>query len=116
MERALRRRLGEELGCEVEALRCVLPEFAYRARDVSGIWENEVCPVYAGRLPSPGSVHPNAAVQPNPDEVMDLEWVDWAGLVQAVAAAPFAFSPWAVQQVSQLAEEFRREPAVSSLL
>lgn len=110
MEDALRRRLGEELGCEVSELRCALPDFAYRARDVSGIWENEVCPVFVGR------VHPNAVIRPNPDEVMDMAWVSWASLAPAVAEAPFAFSPWAVQQVSQLAEAaLLEQPTVSAL-
>lgn len=105
---AVRRRLGEELGCEVEQLRCVLPDFAYRARDISGIWENEVCPVFTGR------VHPRTPLRPNVDEVMDVGWVDWVSLAQAVTGAPFAFSPWAVQQVSQLAEVFRSESTASS--
>ena len=30
-------------------LECVLPDFAYRATDASGIEENEVCPVFAAR-------------------------------------------------------------------
>jgi len=97
IEDALRRRLHEELGLTVRDLRCVLPDFAYSARDVSGIWENEICPVFAGQV-----VHPDDAFRPNPDEVMDWKWVRWADLRPAVGAAPFAFSPWAVQQVGQL--------------
>lgn len=94
---ALRRRLYEELGLEVTDLRCVLPDFAYRAQDVSGIWENEVCPVYVGTV-----VHPAPAFQPNGSEVMDWKWVRWHDVKAAVEGAPFAFSPWAVQQISQL--------------
>ncbi|MET1007462.1 MAG: isopentenyl-diphosphate Delta-isomerase [Propionibacteriaceae bacterium] len=97
MEDALRRRLGEELGVEVTDLRCVLPDFAYQARDVSGIWENEVCPVFAGRL-----VHPSEPLDPNRHEVMDWSWVNWVDVKTAIGGAPFAFSPWAVQQVAQL--------------
>jgi isopentenyl-diphosphate delta-isomerase type 1 len=97
VEDALHRRLGEELGLSVSGLRCVLPDFAYRARDASGIWENEVCPVFAGEM-----VHPDQEIQPNGDEVMDWTWVDWAELRTAVGGAPFAFSPWAVEQVEQL--------------
>ena len=97
IEDALRRRLHEELGLTVRDLRCVLPDFAYRARDVSGIWENEVCPVFAGQV-----VHPDDPFRPNPDEVMDWKWVRWTDLRPAIGAAPFAFSPWAVQQVGQL--------------
>jgi isopentenyl-diphosphate delta-isomerase type 1 len=97
IEVALRRRLREELGMEVTGLRCVLPDFAYRARDVSGIWENEVCPVFTAT-----AVHPEAPLEPNVDEVMDWTWVRWADLGSAVGGAPFAFSPWSVQQVAQL--------------
>jgi len=97
VEDALRRRLVEELGVAVADLRCALPDFSYRARDVSGIWENEVCPVYVGRL-----VHPASPFHPNPDEVMDWKWVQWQDVRRAVGGAPFAFSPWSVQQIQQL--------------
>jgi isopentenyl-diphosphate delta-isomerase type 1 len=97
IEDALRRRLHEELGVSVGDLRCALPDFAYRARDVSGIWENEVCPVFVGSI-----VHPDRALQPNGSEVMDWTWVRWVDIKAAVHGAPFAFSPWAVQQISQL--------------
>lgn len=97
IEDALRRRLREELGVAVTELECVLPDFAYRARDVTGIWENEVCPVYVGRM-----VHLSNGLQPNAEEVMDSTWVHWPDVQVAVGGTPFAFSPWAVQQVSQL--------------
>lgn len=97
VEVALRRRLREELGLEVTDLRCALPDFAYRARDTSGIWENEVCPVFVGTV-----VHPDEPFRPNAEEVMDWTWVKWADVRPAVGSAPFAFSPWAVQQVHQL--------------
>ena len=99
MEDALRRRLFEELGLEVADLRCALPDFAYTARDASGIRENEICPVFVGR-----PVHPDSPLRPNPDEVMDWAWVSWAEVRPAVEQAPFAFSPWAVEQVSRLPE------------
>lgn len=97
IEDALRRRLHEELGLAVTDLRCALPDFAYRARDVSGIWENEVCPVFVGRV-----VHPSGAFQPNCSEVMDWKWVPWLSVRMAVDGAPFVFSPWSVQQIGQL--------------
>ena len=95
---AIARRLGYELGMQATDLSCVLPGFRYRTRDVTGIWENEICPVYVGN-PS----DPTAAIRPNVDEVCDWAWADWREVVSAMASAPFAFSPWAVQQVQAMA-------------
>ena len=97
MTGAVVRRLGEELGLRVDDLRCVLPTFSYRAVDASGIVENEICPVFTATLPS------GAVPVPDPDEVMDWTFVDPAALLTSAAATPFAFSPWAVRQVVELA-------------
>lgn len=94
---AIRRRLGDELGLEVGGLECVLPDFAYRATDSSGIEENEVCPVFAGR-----ALHPDAPLFPNPEEVVDWRWVGWDDVTEAARRTPFVFSPWAVRQMAQL--------------
>ena len=93
---AIRRRLVDELGLEVGELTCVLPDFAYRATDASGVVENEVCPVYVAQT------HAGSSVTPDPDEVMEWTWTPWASLAPAVGAAPFAFSPWAALQVPLL--------------
>ena len=98
MTDAVRRRVFAELGIGVEDLRMVLPDFSYRARDVSGIWENEVCPVFTARL------SPSAVLRPHADEVMDVAWSDPVGVVAAAASTPFAFSPWAVEQIAQMAD------------
>jgi isopentenyl-diphosphate delta-isomerase type 1 len=92
---AVRRRLYFELGLDAPDLRCVLPDFAYKAIDASGVVENEICPVYTSRVEDP-------VVTANPDEVMDAKWVLWDDLAQAVRLTPFAFSPWAVSQVGLL--------------
>lgn len=94
LDNAMRRRIREELGAEVGPLTRVLPGFRYRAVDASGVVENEICPVSAGVLES--------EVHPNPSEVMEVAWVSWDDLVAAVSATPQVYSPWAVQQVSQL--------------
>jgi isopentenyl-diphosphate delta-isomerase len=92
---AVRRRLDFELGLDAPDLRCALPDFAYTATDASGVVENEICPVFEGRVQSP-------VVTANPDEVMDWKWVLWNDLARAVRLTPFAFSPWAVTQVGLL--------------
>lgn len=98
MEDAITRRVRSELGLRVAGINCALPDFAYRARDASGVWENEICPVFFA------TVHPSAHLRPNPGEVMEWAWRDWEDVVVATKAAPFAFSPWAVDQVAQLAQ------------
>jgi isopentenyl-diphosphate delta-isomerase len=93
-EDATTRRALFELGIEIEDLRVVLPNFRYRAVDASGIVENEICPVYRAVTTD--------AVTPNPDEVAEFVWLDPQSLRTAVAAAPFAFSPWLGWQLEQL--------------
>jgi isopentenyl-diphosphate delta-isomerase len=96
-EQAIARRASDELGITVDAIQLVLPDFRYRAVDASGIVENEICPVY--RATSSG------AVNANPDEVAEWEWVDPVSLTAAASAAPYAFSPWLVWQLEQLGLE-----------
>jgi isopentenyl-diphosphate delta-isomerase type 1 len=93
---AVRRRLVDELDLEVGALSCVLPDFAYRATDASGVVENEVCPVFVA------TTHAGSRVLANASEVMEWKWVAWSSLGQAVDATPFAFSPWSALQVPLL--------------
>jgi isopentenyl-diphosphate delta-isomerase len=92
---AILRHARHELGLGLQDLDVVLPDFRYRAVDASGVVENEICPVYfATSAETP---------EPNPDEVMDMQWVDMEDLGRAVAATPWAFSEWMVIQVNQLA-------------
>ncbi|MDN5754796.1 MAG: isopentenyl-diphosphate Delta-isomerase [Arthrobacter sp.] len=93
-EDAVHRRAGFELGMELGAVEMVLPEFAYRAEDASGVVENEFCPVYFARAAS--------GVDPRPSEVAEHHWVAPQDLVAAVRATPWAFSPWLVLQLEQL--------------
>jgi isopentenyl-diphosphate delta-isomerase len=91
---AVHRRAEYELGIEVTDLELALPGFRYRAVDASGIVENEICPVYIARTTDPP--------RPNPLEVVDTRWVDPHDLGAALAATPWAFSPWLVLQAAQL--------------
>lgn len=95
MEDALRRRAQLELGITITDIQPLLPDFRYRAVDASGIVENEICPVFTAITPdSPAA---------NPDEVTEWVWADPAALANAVAAAPYTFSPWLVLQQAELA-------------
>ncbi|MCU1545305.1 MAG: idi [Homoserinimonas sp.] len=90
---AIARRANHELGLELTAALTVLPDFRYRARDASGIVENEICPVFHAVS--------GLAVRPNPHEVAEYAWLEPDALKAAVTAAPFAFSPWLVWQLQQ---------------
>lgn len=96
VESAVHRRVQEELGMTITEVTCVLPNFSYRAVDRSGVVENEWCPVYTA---TPAD---RFALDPDPSEVADWTWQPVAQVRAAVEAAPYAFSPWAVDQLAQL--------------
>lgn len=108
-EAAVHRRAEAELGLTpgaLASLELVLPDFRYRAVDASGTVENEICPVYLTELAGDPL---RAQLRPNPDEVAEYAWVDAAGLIAAADNAPFAFSPWLVEELA--AEPLRRRLA-----
>jgi isopentenyl-diphosphate delta-isomerase len=90
----VRRRALEELGIRIEDLTVVLPTFRYRATDASGVVENELCPVYTATTSDP--------ILPAEGEVAEFRWVDAESLLNAVAQAPWAFSPWLSLQLPLL--------------
>lgn len=92
---AVIRRARQELGVRITAPGLVLPDFRYRAQDASGIVENEICPVFTAVL--------DRDPDPVPREVCQWRWTDPAALLEAVAAAQWAFSPWLVLQLPLLA-------------
>ncbi|HEY2725125.1 MAG TPA: isopentenyl-diphosphate Delta-isomerase [Pseudonocardiaceae bacterium] len=94
-ERAASRRLREELGLRLVRAAVALPEFGYRAVAPDGVVENEFCPVLVAAV--------EGEPQPDPAEVLEVRWASWAQVVDLVAAAPWAVSPWAALQVTQLA-------------
>ena len=94
MDDAVIRRARDELGVDIAELRCVLPDFRYRAVDAGGVVENEVCPVFCARSVGP--------LDADPSEIMDSTWVPWDQLRTAIEI-PWAISPWAVEQVPLLA-------------
>lgn len=97
LEAALRR-VPDELGVEPTDLRLVMPGFAYRAVDASGIVENEVCPVMVGRI------DPDR-LAPHPDEIAEVAWVAWEDLRATARTQPMLLSPWSVLQVEALGDD-----------
>jgi len=91
---AVLRRARDELGCEVDAVELLLPDFRYRAVMADGTVENEICPVYTARLASEPA--------PDPAEIDGMSWVPLAELPQLVADDPQGLSPWAQEQLPGL--------------
>lgn len=101
---AVRRYSRRELGIDIEELRCVLPDFRYRAVDAGGVVENEICPVF--------TAHASSAPKPDADEVMDLCWVPIADVWATADRTPWALSPWFVEQIRALGPDpYQPRPA-----
>ncbi len=91
-EQAIIRRCRYEVGVGLAHITTIAPEFRYRETDPSGIVENEICPVFAAQITTPLKI--------NYDEVMEYQWVALEPLLQALNAAPWAFSPWMVAEAA----------------
>lgn len=91
---AIRRRGQWELGIDVSGVERRLPDFRYRATDMNGIVENELCPVFTAVTDDP--------ITPRQSEVCEYRWVSLPSLSTAAEAAPWAFSPWMVLQLKEL--------------
>ncbi len=74
-DKAVIRRIKEELGIIQDQVELILPDFRYHARHL-GVVENEICPVYVGMLSS--------ATNLNPEEVQAVDLVDWGGFIRAI--------------------------------
>ena len=96
VEQAVVRRTQQELGIELTDVRAVLPDFRYRAVMDDGTVENEICPVYVATCRDPG------AVAPDPDEVADHVWEDWATFRAEVLEGRRSVSPWCLEQVREM--------------
>jgi isopentenyl-diphosphate Delta-isomerase len=95
MSDSVRRRLRQELGIGTAKLALVLPRFRYQARMDNGVIENEVCPVYAA--------YSDVPPHPDPTEVGEFRWVNWAEFGTAVLAGHQPVSPWCALQLAELA-------------
>jgi isopentenyl-diphosphate delta-isomerase len=107
IEDAVRRRVGQELGLDLDGLTLVLPAFRYRAVVASGPYagfvEHEMCPVFTA----------TAAADPRPDrtEVEAWEWVPWAEFREDVLAGRRDVSQWCVEQLRALPADLPSAPA-----
>ncbi len=92
-EDAVVRRLDQELSLKPRDLVPALPEFSYRA-SFAGVEEHELCPVFLCRV--------DADPVPDPAEVGEFRWQDWAAYAEAALAPGSEISPWSREQVAQL--------------
>lgn len=96
---AVHRRMRYELGLPESEIIEMLPNFRYRA-SFAGIEENEICPVWVGRI----STEP----QPNPVEVENINWLDWEDFVMKIKNPNDTtydhFSVWCREEVVLLDE------------
>jgi len=93
---AVRRRVQQEVGVRAAAVRLLLPAFRYRAVMPNGVVENEMCPVFVASTTDEPS--------PDPTEVDDWVWTDWAEFRRTVLDGSRNVSPWCREQVFLLPE------------
>ncbi|MCW2603006.1 MAG: hypothetical protein JWN61_1141 [Pseudonocardiales bacterium] len=93
---AVARRLESELGIVPSDITLVLPAFRYQARDLTGVVENELCPVYR-------VIARDSAVRADPDEVDSAWWMPWAAFASDPVLEGDPLSRWAALQLPQLA-------------
>lgn len=81
------RRLDEELGLKAHSL-TYRNRVEYRADVGNGLVEHELVDVFLWRA------NRRMTLSPNPDEVMDTEWVNLPELMCRTQDQPEAFTPW----------------------
>lgn len=86
-ERCAQRRLCEELGIEGLTL-AHRDRVEYRAEVGDGLIEHELVDIFVAEVAR------QIAVVPNPDEVMEAEWISMPDLVSRVHSQPQRFTPW----------------------
>lgn len=104
LEDEVMRRVQYELGVPVLVAELLLPDFTYRATDVSGVVEHEVCPVVRVELAGLDADLDLTTLRPNSAEVCDATWVPWQTVVAVARTAPNLLSPWCVLQVLELVD------------
>ncbi|GAA0290451.1 isopentenyl-diphosphate Delta-isomerase [Rhodovulum strictum] len=86
-EDCARRRLKEELGITGLPLD-FRQQVEYRADVGNGLIEHELVDIFVA------PAGPDLLIEMNPDEVMDVKWIDLHDLDRAVKAEPDAYTPW----------------------
>jgi undecaprenyl diphosphate synthase/isopentenyl-diphosphate delta-isomerase type 1 len=95
-EKAIKRRLWQELGIHAEQhkFQNILPKYRYETPLFRGIKENELCPVFATRL--------DETPNPNPSEVEDFGWMSWKDFQLFLKKESKQSSYWTKDQVNNM--------------
>ena len=91
------RRLDEELGVKITGLE-YRDTLEYRADVGGGLTEHEVVAVFIAQVAS------DLQITPNPDEVMNFQWVEYVDLQKQIADMPDVFTPWLRIYMADFAE------------
>ncbi|OGR58436.1 MAG: isopentenyl-diphosphate delta-isomerase [Desulfobacula sp. RIFOXYB2_FULL_45_6] len=94
-EDAVLRRARFELGIELHKVKKAFDYQYCFSKD--GIMENEICPVYTGIY--------DGTVQPRPDEVQAIQWINWEDWVEKTIQHPDRYTPWCVEETRILASD-----------
>jgi isopentenyl-diphosphate delta-isomerase len=90
-------RVYEEMGVVVEEkILSELYKFTYYAPDIEGWCENELDKVIVGEWnpPSPEASDGRGGIKLNPDEAMDVKWIEWGELNTDIAKNSDKYAPW----------------------
>ncbi len=90
---AVKRRVKQELGLEIDEVFEIIPNYRYRASR-EDIMENEICPVFIAFT--------NNQPVLNKEEVGSIKWMLWSEFVMEIQNNPNNWSPWCVEEVSLL--------------
>lgn len=98
IDAAVRRRVHDELGVDLDETTLILPRFRYRAVAADGVVENELCPVYR-------AVTRDRTLRPDPVEVAAAWWVPWPEFARPTDAESKddPLSAWGREQLAELA-------------
>lgn len=88
-EAAARRRTREELGMELSVVEEIAPYRYCISRD--GILENEICPILVGFT---NDSNPRL----DPREAREARWLGWGAFLADMAAHPYQYSPWCLEE------------------
>jgi len=93
---AVSRRLKDELGLTVEAIKIVSP-YRYSCTDKNGIMENEICPILV-------AFHDGDPI-PDPQEVGEWKWMPWREFLVETQNISGKYSSWCIEEAAILQQK-----------